>query len=140
MQKINHSVIIKTLPQDVPRRYELTAAKILADHFRTDVVFLRPTPMKSPDLEISGKIWELKSPIGNSKNTMHNNFKEARRKTKNIVIDLRRCKMNEVNALARIRTEIKKRKHRHGEILVINKRGKVLDLSGSFRYNCSNRY
>ena len=67
-------VIIKTLPNDIPRQFELSASKIIANYFKTNVIFLRPIPMKSPDLDINGKIWELKSPTGNSKNTIHNNF------------------------------------------------------------------
>ena len=138
--KNHYSVIIKTSPKDIPRHYELSASKIMAEYFKTDVIFLRPIPMKSPDLDIKGKIWELKSPVGDSKNTMHNNFKESRKKTKNIIIDLRRCKMNETNAFSRIRAEIKKRKRRSGGILVINKSGEVLDFSDMLRYNRSNRY
>lgn len=89
--KNRYSVIVKTLPRDVPRNYELSAAKIIAEFFRTDVTLLRPIPIKSPDLEINGRVWELKSPTGSSKNTIHNNFKEARKQTVNIIIDLRRC-------------------------------------------------
>ena len=91
--------------------------------------------MKSPDLDINGKIWELKSPTGNSKNTIHNNFKEARKKTVNIIIDLRQCKLYELNAISRIKAEIKKRKRRKGGILVIDKKGKVLDLTSMLGYN-----
>ena len=133
--KNQYLVIIKTSSKDVPRNYELSASKIIAEYFKTNVIFLRPIPMKSPDLDIDGKIWELKSPTGNSKNTIHNNFKEARVKTVNIIIDLRRCRLNEVNAKARIRAEIKKRKRRKGGILVINKKGEVLDFSSMLKYN-----
>lgn len=138
--KKQFSVIVKTPSKDIPRHYELSAAKLVAEYFKTDVIFLRPIPMKSPDLEINGIIWELKSPTGNSKNTIHNNFKEARRKTINIIIDLRRCKINESNAFARIQEEIRKRKRRKGKILVIDRKGQVLDFSQELRYNKNIRY
>lgn len=127
--KNNYRVINKTLKNDKPRSYELSAAQIVANYFKADVIFLRPMPMKSPDLDVRGKIWELKSPTGDGKNTIHNNFKEARRQTINIIIDLRRCKMHKNRALSRIRAEIRKRKRKKGQILVINKKGKILDFS-----------
>ena len=60
-------VIIKTSPKNVPRHVELSAAEIIANYYSTDAIFLRPIPMKSPDLGIMGRIFELKSPPGNSK-------------------------------------------------------------------------
>lgn len=131
--KNKYNVIVKAPKNDRPRDYELSAAQIIADYFEANVFFLRPIPMKSPDLDVRGKIWELKSPTGNAKNTIHNNFKEARKQTLNIVIDLRRCRMHEIRALSRIRGEIKKRKRKKGRILVINKRGDVLDFSNLLR-------
>ena len=92
--KSKYQVIVKTLPQDAPKNFEMSAALIIANHFKTDVIFLRPGHMKSPDLLVNNEIWELKSPKGNSKNTMHNIIKTARKQSINIVIDLRRCKMN----------------------------------------------
>lgn len=131
--KSKYAVIDKTPKNDRPRDYELSAAQIIADYFRANVIFLRPIPMKSPDLDVRGKVWELKSPTGDSKNTIHNNFKEARKQTLNIVIDLRRCRMHETRALSRIRGAIKKRKRKKGGILVIDKHGAVLDFSDLLR-------
>ena len=78
---------------------------------------------------IKDEIWELKSPIGNSKNTMHNNVKGARKQSANIVIDLRRCKMNKNKAIARIRDVYKKRKRKTSRYLIIDKEGRILDIS-----------
>ena len=108
--KPKYRVIVKTLPQDAPKDFEMSAALIVANHFKTDTVFLRPGPMKTPDLLINKEIWELKSPKGNSKNTMRNNIKGARKQSTNIVVDLRRCKMNKQKAISRIRDVYKKRK------------------------------
>lgn len=77
--KIKYKVVVKTLPQDSPRNHEMSAAILVANYFKTDVIFLRPSSLKSPDLKIKNAIWELKSPIGNSKNTIHNNIKGARK-------------------------------------------------------------
>ena len=85
--------------------------------------------MKTPDLLINKEIWELKSPKGNSKNTMRNNIKGARKQSTNIVVDLRRCKMNKQKAISRIRDVYKKRKRKAGKYYVILKNGKILDIT-----------
>ena len=127
--KVKYQVIVKTLPQDAPYDFEMSAALIVANHFKTDVVFLRPGPMKSPDLLLKQEIWELKSPRGNSKNTMHNNIKSARKQSVNIVIDLRYCKMNRNKAISRIRDAYKKRKRKKGRYYIIEKSGKIVDIT-----------
>lgn len=135
-----YNVVVKTLPKDSPRNFEMSAALIIAEYFESDIVFLRPIPLKSPDLNIRGEIWELKSPIGKSKNTIANNFKSARKQSINIVIDLRNCKLDERNAISRIKFAMSKRRRRKGKVLVINKRGKVLEFSNDMGYHKINRY
>lgn len=127
--KVKYQVIVKTLPQDAPYDFEMSAALIVANHFKTDVVFLRPGPMKSPDLLLKQEIWELKSPRGNSKNTIHNIFVTSRKQSYNVIIDLRRCRMNEQKAFARIRDAFNKRRHKRCQLLVITKQNRVIDIS-----------
>ena len=127
--KAKYQVIVKTLPQDAPYDFEMSAALIVANHFKTDVVFLRPGPMKSPDLLLKQEIWELKSPRGNSKNTIHNIFVTSRKQSYNVIIDLRRCKMNEQKAFARIRDAFNKRRRKKCQLLIITKKDEVIDIS-----------
>jgi len=61
-------VIVRTSPKDAPYDFEISAALIIANYFKIDVVFLRPISLKSPDLKVKNEIWELKSPRGDSKN------------------------------------------------------------------------
>lgn len=65
-----YQVIVQTYLVDVPREHELSAALILAHHFKTDVVFLRPETKKTPDVNVNGTKWEIKSPRGDSKKTI----------------------------------------------------------------------
>ena len=127
--KVKYQVIVKTLPQDAPYDFEMSAALIVANHFKTDVIFLRPGPMKSPDLLLKQEIWELKSPRGNSKNTIHNIFVTSRKQSYNVIIDLRRCRMNEQKAFARIRDAFNKRRRKRCQLLVITKQNRVIDIS-----------
>ena len=70
--KIKYQVIVKTLPQDAPYDFEMSAALLVANYFKTDVIFLRPIPLKSPDFKIKDAIWELKALGATVKNTIHN--------------------------------------------------------------------
>ncbi len=120
-----YEVIVKTSVEDAPESHEMSAAIILAYYFKTDITFLRPQHARTPDVEVNGTKWEIKSPIGNGKRTIHNNFREARGQSRNIVIDLRRIKMHQSKANARIRHYLSTA-HRFKRVLVINKNKKVI--------------
>jgi hypothetical protein len=122
---MKYEVIIKTDLADLPKHHELSAALILAYHFKTDVTFLRPEHARTPDVEVNGVKWEIKSPMGNGRRTIDNNFNEARRQSKNIVIDLRRIKMHQSKANARINFYLST-PHHFKRVLVITKSKKVI--------------
>ena len=125
MPRRKYEVIVKTRIEDAPESHEMSAALILAYHFKTDVVFLRPRHARTPDIQINSVKWEIKSPLGNGKRTIDNNFSEARGQSKNIVIDLRRTKMHQAKAHARIRHYLST-PHNFKRVVVINKNGKVV--------------
>lgn len=93
MPKIKYEVIVKTDPVDAPKDHEMSAALLLAYHLKTNVIFLRPERKKSPDIDVSGTKWEIKSPKGNGKKTIDNNLRTARKQSRHIVLDLRRAKL-----------------------------------------------
>lgn len=128
----NYKVIVDTTKKDRPRDFEMSAAMLLAEYFKTDIIFLRPIPLKSPDLKIGEQIWELKSPVGKSKNTIHNNISTARKQSLNLIIDLRKCKLYEKKALANIKDCYKKRKRKTGSYIIITKEGKIVDVLDLF--------
>jgi len=88
---MKYEVIIKTDLKDRPKDHELSAALILANHFGANAIFLCPQLDKTPDIEIDGMRWEIKSPKGDGKKTIENNFRAARKQSLN-VMDLRRIK------------------------------------------------
>src|SRR5690349_13475570 len=122
---MKYEVVVKTDLADLPKGHELSAALILAYHFKTDVTFLRPKYARTPDVDVSGVKWEIKSPMGNGRRTIDNNFNEARRQSKNIVIDLRRIKMHQSKANARINFYLST-PHHFKRVLVITKSKKVI--------------
>jgi len=125
---MKYEVIVKTDLQDRPEDHELSAALILAAYFKTNVVFLRPTSRKTPDVEIDGTKWEVKSPRGNGKKTIDNNFRTARRQSQNIVVDLRRIKMHQRKAISRVNFFLSSGPHRLKKVLVITKKSEVIEI------------
>lgn len=124
---MKYGITIKTDLKDRPKDYELSAALILAGYFKSDVIFLRPNVDKTPDIEVAGLRWEIKSPIGDGKKTIENNFRTARKQSLNIVIDLRRIKMHQSKATARINFFLSK-PSRLKKVLVITKSNKVIEI------------
>ena len=55
--------------------------------------------MRTPDMVMNGSIWEMKSPDGGSKQTIKNNIQNAKHQACNMILDLRRCKVPEAQAL-----------------------------------------
>ena len=115
---------------DPPKPHELYASKILAEYFQSDLIFIRKSIGSSPDLKVkkTNQVWELKSPLGNGKRTMSNNLRGASHQSKYIVLDLTRCKMNNMNALSRINGFLKSGDAHIEKLLVIDKMGNVLDF------------
>ena len=51
--------------------------------------------MRTPDISINGALWEIKSPTGNGKNTIKHTIQNASHQATNVIVDLRRCKMQQ---------------------------------------------
>ena len=77
-----------------PEEFEMSAAYILKDHFRADVVFIERKLHKTPDVEINAIRWEIKSPTGSGKRNIQHQILNARKQSVNIIIDARRSKIN----------------------------------------------
>ena len=111
-----------------PSAPELSAATILADYFKRDVHFEpRHGNLKTADFRIGGALWELKSPLGRGKRTIQNNIRKANQQCANIVVDLRFCKINEEQAIQRVRYEVL-RMTSIKKVLVITKDIRVLAI------------
>jgi len=123
-----YEVIVKTDVKDRPKDHEMSAALILANYyFKTDVTFQRPQSNRTPDIDVNGMKWEIKSPMGNGKKTIDNNFRMARKQSHNIVIDLRRIKMHKTKADARIRFFLST-PHRFKRVIVIAKDQNIIEI------------
>lgn len=82
---------------------------------------------KTPDINVAGRKWEIKSPKGDGKKTIENNLRAARKQSLYLIVDLRRIKMYRAKALTRINFFLSK-PHRFYKVSVITKSKKVIKI------------
>lgn len=106
---------------------EFCAAKLLLNFFKTDIEIIKETNEKTPDFEIDGEKWELKSPRGNGKNNIRNNLNAAKRQSVNIIFDSRYSKIKQEKIDRELNKYFRKMK-RIRRLVVIKKGGCVIEL------------
>lgn len=124
----NYKVTVKTSPQDYPKEHEMSASILLAYHFKSDIIFLRSESKRTPDIEVGGLKWEIKSPTGGGKKTIENNLRSARKQSQFIVLDLRRSKLHKARAISRVKFYIATNAHNIKRLKLITKSQKVIDI------------
>ena len=82
----------------------------------------------TPDIIIDNVKWEMKSPTGETRNTIKNIIQGALRQSVNVILDLRRVKRPMEKCLRDIEREFTHNKKLR-RLLVITKSKKVLDFS-----------
>ncbi len=97
-----YRVIIPVGLKPLPASYELSAADLLADYFKSDVEFVPRSNHKTPDFLVSGLLWELKSPTGDGKYNVQHQIKAAAKQSQNVIFDARRSKRH----MTKVRQEV----------------------------------
>lgn len=130
MSRQKADVIIPDGMKPIPADHELAVALILARHHNCLVEFLQPVAgyrTKTPDIVMNGIMWEIKSPTGNSKkSTVEYQFKGLKQ-SRNLVLDGRRTRLDDVFLRSQIKQEIA-RHSRVGRVLFISKSDAVIEL------------
>jgi hypothetical protein len=114
-----------------PEEHEVTAARILAQHYGCTVEFLQPLnsyKQKTPDFRMLNKEWELKSPQGKTKRTIADAITLAKKQSPNIVIDARRTVLTD-DYIYREAVKAKTRSSRIKRLVLIGKDKKVLEIT-----------
>ncbi len=81
----------------------------------------------TPDLVLNGVSWEMKAPEGDGKKTIQNNMQIGGKQAKRLIIDLRRCRMSQEQAIKDIKYHFGLSK-RIKQIMIITKDEKLIDL------------
>lgn len=113
------------LPSAAPHELA-TVERLRAAGFNPKFRLIDNTPgVKNPDLEINGKVWEMKSPTGKSeKNTISEQFKRAGKQASRLVLDLQRCGLGDQRAVE----QAVERFHHQGKIsdlIILQKDGSL---------------
>ncbi len=117
-------IIIPTDINPRPERFEIEAASIVAEYFGVDATFLVRKNGSTPDCEINGIEWEIKSPLGRDKHVIENQIKRASRQSLYIIIDARHCRLHIAKIRSHLKHNVSLRKHLKS-VLLINKHGSV---------------
>lgn len=131
MPRQKAAVIIPDEMKPQPEEHEVVVAWILAKHYHCTIEFLQPIAgykTKTPDIVMSGIMWEIKSPTGNSKkSTIEYQFKGLKQ-SRNLIIDGQRTKLSDMFIKSQIKLEAT-RHTRVGKIIFITKSGKIIEFS-----------
>lgn len=85
--------------------HEYATVIVLTEH-GYDVELIPPsyTPKsKTGDLIMNGMIWEMKAPVGKSRSTLEHVIQKAAHQARNIIIDLRRTKLDDTKSIVNAR-------------------------------------
>lgn len=112
-----------------PSKHELDVARFFSD-LGCDIEFIPPSNIPGfhlPDILMLGVEWEIKTPVGKSKNTIKKNMRLAIQQSHYIIFDLRKRNYNESKSLSELNEQISIRPYIK-KVLVILKGNILLEL------------
>lgn len=121
--------IITTEYGAFPEAHEIATAKIFIKN-GFDVRFITPRRvknMKTPDVEINGILWEIKSPTSTGKQTLQRLLKKAAKQSDNIIIDDRRTNSDDAYYFKELK-RLSSLSHSIRRLKLITKSGKIIDI------------
>lgn len=114
--------------REAPSEHEVLTALRLAET-GLDVLFRvdsRDEGAKNPDAEMNQQVWEFKAPTGEGKNTIDSQMKRAGKQAERLVLDLRRSKLDDKEAIGDIRQGMQ---GRHlTQVIVIDHAGNIVHI------------
>ena len=128
--RLNYQVHFEESGKSEPRQHEKYIARVVAEYFESDIIFLRRASSKTPDLYVlkTNICWELKSPQGGSKYTIQNNLREANKQSENVILDLTLSKLSDVQGVSRARKFVVGERSRIKRLKVLTKKLQIIDI------------
>ena len=128
MQK--YCVIIPVDMKPQPDKYERIVARLCAEKFQSDILFVKRSISTTPDIFVlkSKQFWEIKNIQGNGKNTIEDNLKRASKQADNVIISLLRSRMTPNQASARIRYYLKRARKNLRRVILVTKDLRIIDF------------
>ncbi len=110
-----------------PWPHELRIANILAMAGH-NIEFLSESNISTADILLDGVEYEIKSPLTNKPDKLERNIKRGLKQSKNIIFDSSRIKNMRDDNLRRFLTKKAKEQKQIGELVLITKRGQIIDI------------
>lgn len=110
-----------------PWPHELHIANILAMAGH-NIEFLPESNINTADILLDGIEYEMKSPFANKPDKLERNIKRGLRQSKNIIFDSSRIKNMRDDNLRRFLVKKAKEQKQIGELILITKRGQIIDI------------
>lgn len=128
--KQTYSIIIPNDVKPQPDRYEVAVARILADKFQSDILFIKRGIIKTPDVQVTRtkQFWEIKNIKGEGRFTIEDNLRKAAKQADNVVISLLRSKMTQVQAASYIQWYLKHARANLRRVILVTKNRKIIDF------------
>ena len=124
---MKYKIIVSSDISPYPERYEITAAAILAEYFKSNASFIKRSINKTADVKIKNIAWEIKSPIGKGKRNIQHQFSRAMKQSRNIVFDARRSKIHMLKITRELEKQFKMTKSIK-RLILITKTNKVIEF------------
>jgi len=83
---------------------------------------------KTPDMQMNGVKWEIKTPKGKSKSTISNQLRRGSKQSAYLIIDTRGTKLKYIEIERRVRFGVNNSKTIK-KVIFVNKSGKIVELS-----------
>lgn len=109
---------------------ELKMAERLAILLKTDIFMVPrvmiPQGVSTADFIIDNKVYDLKSPTGNSKNLLYNILHKKKRQADNFIIDISKVELNEAEIMEQAESVYRNEHTRFVKELILVKDGKIV--------------
>lgn len=112
------------------REHEYATVKLLLE-LGNDIELIPPSQIQHlpmPDIMMNGVPWEIKSPNGTGKNTIKHIVQKAKHQSDSIIIDLRRCVLDDEKIIEELKKHYQLSK-RIRRMKIITKDEKILEFS-----------
>ncbi len=129
MKQYNLIIPIGLKPE--PDKYEKAVARLCAEKFQSDILFVKRGVATTPDIQVvrTGQFWEIKNIRGNGKHMVENNLRRASHQSQNVIVSLLKSpKISALQAKSRIRYVLRTTNIHLQHVILITKDEKVIDI------------
>ena len=127
----NYHLLIPINLKPQPDEYERTVARLCAEKFQSDILFMKRGISTTPDIQVisTGQFWEIKNIKGKGRHMIENNLRKASKQSNNVIISLLKSpKITATQAESRIRYVLKSSNIQLKRVKLVTKDRTIIDI------------